>query len=70
MIQCHIFSESVLVKMADPENKIITYLLLTALMVLTFASAILINNTVYDSLGWVILLVLNLCILGYLLRKG
>lgn len=52
----------------NPPNKIITYLLLTALMVATFACALVINNTSFGWLGWLALLVMNLGILGYLLR--
>ena len=52
-----------------PENKIITYLLLTALMVITFACAIVISNTAYSTLGWIGLLLLNLGTLIYLLLK-
>jgi hypothetical protein len=50
-------------------NKIISYLLLTAIMVVTFACAMVINNTAYGWLGWAVLLVVNLGILGYLLKK-
>jgi predicted membrane channel-forming protein YqfA (hemolysin III family) len=50
-------------------NKIVTYLLLTALMVLSFACAIVINNTAFGWLGWTGLFILNLGILVYLSRK-
>lgn len=53
----------------NPPNKIIAYLLLTALMVATFACVLVINNTSFGWLGWLVLLVLNLGILAYLLRR-
>lgn len=53
----------------NPPGKIVTYLLLTALMVASFTCAMVINNTAYGGIGWVVLLVLNLGILGYLLRR-
>ncbi|MEE8388289.1 MAG: hypothetical protein V3R65_06930 [Acidiferrobacterales bacterium] len=52
-----------------PENKIVAYLLLTALMVITFACAIVISNTAYGTLGWIGLLLLNLGTLIYLLLR-
>lgn len=52
-----------------PENKIVAYLLLTALMVITFACAIVISNTAYGAVGWIGLLLLNLGTLIYLLLK-
>jgi len=56
------------VKMSQ-ENKIISYLLLTALMVVSFASAMVINHTSYGSLAWIVLLIINLGILIFILRK-
>lgn len=53
----------------EPENKIVTYLLLTALMVSTFACALVISNTDYGTWGWLGLLAINLGSLLYLLRK-
>ena len=51
------------------QNKIISYMLLTALMVVSFASAMVINHTEYGSLAWIVLLIINLGILIYILRK-
>lgn len=53
----------------DPGNKIITYMLLTALMVITFTSAIAISNGFFSAGAWLVLLIVNLGILIYLLRK-
>lgn len=55
--------------MPHPENKIISYLLLTALMVATFVCALMIINTAHGTLGWVGLLLLNLGVMAYLLKK-
>lgn len=55
--------------MPQPENKIITYLLQTALMVATFVCALIILNTAHGGFGWVGLLLLNLGTLVYLLAK-
>jgi len=54
----------------DPKkNKIVTYLLLTALMVITFISAIAINNGVFSLFAWLLLLVMNLGILFFISIK-
>ena len=50
-------------------NKIILYLALTALMVLTFASAMLILNTPYGAIGWGVLLVTHLAMLIAVMLK-
>ena len=54
---------------SDPENKILTYLVLTALMVATFICAIAINTNTYNTFAWIILLLMNLGLLVYILRK-
>ncbi|GMR05439.1 MAG: hypothetical protein BMS9Abin25_0014 [Gammaproteobacteria bacterium] len=53
----------------DPKNKIITYMLLTALMVITFIVAIAISNGFFSLFAWLILLIMNLGILVYLSMK-
>jgi len=53
----------------DPKNKIIIYMLLTALMVITFTAAIAINNGVFSLFSWLLLLAMNLGILFYLSTK-
>lgn len=53
----------------DPGNKIVTYLLLTALMVVTFTCAIAISNNFFSTAAWLILLAMNLGILVYLSIK-
>ena len=45
------------------DNKIVVYLLLTALMVVSFASAMLILNTPYGAIGWGVLLATHLTML-------
>lgn len=54
----------------DRGNKIITYLLLTALMVITFASAIAISNDFFSMGAWLILLIMNLGALVYISING
>lgn len=54
---------------SDPENKIIIYLLLTALMVITFTAAIAISKGFFSMFAWLILLILNLGMLFYLSVK-
>ncbi|KPK09769.1 MAG: hypothetical protein AMJ68_11250 [Acidithiobacillales bacterium SG8_45] len=51
------------------DNKIILYLVLTALMVVTFASAMLILNTLYGAIGWGLLLATNLAVLVVVMLK-
>lgn len=53
----------------NPENKIVTYLLLTALMVLTFICATAISNNYFPGLAWSALLLINLGVLVYISRK-
>jgi len=54
---------------SDPGNKIIIYMLLTALMVITFTCAIAISNNFFSTAAWLILLILNLGILIYISIK-
>lgn len=54
---------------SDPENKIVIYLLLTALMVITFTAAIAISKGFFSMFAWLILLIMNLGILFYLSVK-
>ncbi len=54
---------------SDPKNKIVIYLLLTALMVITFTSAIAISKGFFSMFAWLILLIMNLGILFYLSVK-
>ncbi len=54
---------------SGPKNKIIIYMLLTALMVITFVSAIAISNGVFSLFAWLLLLIMNLGILVYLSMK-
>ena len=51
------------------ENKIVAYLLLTALMVATFICAVAISHRYHSAIAWTILLVMNLGLLVYLLRR-
>jgi len=51
------------------DNKIVLYLLLTALMVVTFVCTLLITNTRFGTIGWLTLLVVNLGMLFTILRK-
>jgi hypothetical protein len=51
------------------QNKIITYLMVTAMMVTTFICAIAINNDYYVVVAWSVLLTMNIGALIYLLRK-
>jgi hypothetical protein len=51
------------------ENKILLYLALTALMVVTFAGAMLILNTAYGAIGWGVLLVVHLMMLVTILLR-
>ena len=51
------------------DNKIVLYLLLTALMVVTFVSALLITSTRFGMIGWLTLLVINMGVLFTILRK-
>jgi len=53
----------------DPENKIITYLMFTAMMATTFISAIAISKHYYSVIAWIVLLAMNMGTLIYLLRK-
>ncbi len=53
----------------EPKNKIITYLIYTAMMVATFISAIAISKGIYSVVAWAVLLTMNLGTLIYLLRK-
>ena len=55
--------------MMNAENKIITYLIVTAMMVVTFISAVAISKNFYSAIAWLVLFVMNLCALIYLLRK-
>jgi hypothetical protein len=51
------------------DNKIVLYLFLTALMVVTFVCALLITSTRFGTIGWLTLLVINLGMLFTILRK-
>ena len=53
----------------QPKNKILTYLLLTALMVVTFTCALAINTNTYSTLAWLVLLATNIGLLIKILRK-
>lgn len=53
----------------QPENKLLTYLFLTALMVVTFFCALAINTDSYSTLAWLVLLTMNLGLLVYILRR-
>jgi len=55
--------------MKNVENKIVTYLIFTATMVITFICAIAINKDYYSIFAWIVLLLLNLSFLVYLSRK-
>lgn len=48
------------------KNKIVTYLLMTALMVVTFVCAIAISHDFYSGIAWLVLLASNVGILVYL----
>lgn len=50
------------------ENKVVAYLALTAVMVVTFICAIAINTNTYSTLAWWVLLIMNLGVLIYLLK--
>jgi len=52
-----------------PEDKIVTYMLLTALMVVTFFCALAINTGTYSSQAWIVLLAMNLCLLYYTMTR-
>ena len=52
----------------QPKNKILTYLLLTALMVVTFICALAINTNTYSTLAWLVLLATNIGLLIKILR--
>lgn len=54
---------------SDPRNKIVTYLLLTTLMVITFMCAVAISNGFFSMVAWAILLIMNLGILFCLSLK-
>lgn len=54
--------------MSQQSNKILVYLLLTALMVLTFICALAIQTHTYSTLAWLVLLVTNLGILIHIMR--
>lgn len=51
------------------DNKIAVYLLLTSLMVVTFAGAMLILSTPYGAIGWGVLLVAHVTMLAAVLLK-
>lgn len=51
------------------ENKIVSYLLLTGIMVITFICAIAISHSYYSAAAWLVLITMNLIVLVYLLRK-
>jgi hypothetical protein len=72
IIQIHTNSLDRLVALVTPKpnNKILVYLLLTALMVVTFICALAIQTNTYSTLAWLILLATNLGILIYILRSG
>jgi len=53
----------------QPKNKILTYLLLTALMVVTFTCALAINTNTYSTLAWLVLLATNIGLLIKILRE-
>jgi len=55
--------------MMNSENKIITYMIFTAMMVVTFICGIAISKNYYSAIVWIVLLGLNLGTLIYLLRK-
>lgn len=55
--------------MDKPPQKIIFYLIFTAVMVITFISAMAISKNIYSAIAWLVLLVINLGGLVYLLRK-
>lgn len=55
--------------MHKPKNKIMSYLGLTALMVVTFVCAIAISTSTYSTIAWLVLLVLNLGLLFYILTS-
>jgi hypothetical protein len=50
-------------------NKIINYLLSTALMMIAFVCGIAVSTASYSTIAWGVLLALNLAVLVYLLRK-
>jgi hypothetical protein len=52
----------------QPKNKILTYLLLTALMVVTFVCALAINTNTYSIIAWLVLLTTNVGLLINILR--
>ena len=51
------------------KNKILAYLVITALMVVTFMCALAINTGTYSTAAWLVLLGMNLALLIYLLRE-
>ncbi len=53
----------------NQENKIISYLIFTAVMVITFVCATAINKNIYSAIAWFTLLATNIAGLIYLLRK-
>jgi hypothetical protein len=54
---------------AGSENKIVVYLLITALMVITFICAVAISNNYFSVVAWIVLITMNLAVLIYLLRR-
>jgi hypothetical protein len=56
--------------MHKPKNKIMSYLGLTALMVVTFVCAIAISTSTYSTIAWLVLLALNLGLLVYIMTSG
>lgn len=53
----------------NSENRIIAYMVVTAVMVVTFICAIAISKGFYSATAWVVLLGMNLSLLIYLSRK-
>lgn len=50
------------------ENKIVSYLIITGIMVVTFICAVAINKNVNSNIAWAVLFVINLATLVYILR--
>lgn len=48
------------------DNKVVAYLVLTAVMVVTFICAIAINTDTYSIVAWLILLAINIGLLVFI----
>jgi len=55
--------------MIQPDNKILSYLFLTGLMVMTFICALAISTNNYSTVAWLLLLAMNLGLLIYILKS-